>query len=164
VKFTDGYRKCVLPLFLCLLCAPLAGCPSQNQGAALIGIAGTAIASLETIEGHGDLAAQIQSDFSAAQTAVLNWKAGTPTQDVHQVLAIVVNDLNLLPVSQQTQEYIILAVGTVQAVLDLFPGTDPQFATTARATRVRIVAPHSKAEFIQTWNNLPGHLAPLPMK
>jgi len=153
--------KRILPLLLCLLCAPLAGCPSQNTAAALVGIAGTAIASLETIEGHGDLAAQIQKDFGDAQTAVLNWKSGTPTQDVHQALAIVVNDLNLLPVSQQTQEYIILAVGTVQAVLDLFPGTDPQFATTARAMRVQIVAPKSEKEFRARWNALPGHLAPL---
>lgn len=136
------------------------GC-DQNQAAALVGIAGTAIASLENIEGNSDAAAQIQKDFNAAQTAVLNWKTGTPTQEVHEVLAIVVNDLNLLPVSQRDQEYIVLAVGTVQAVLALFPGTDPAFAVTAKvAPRQKIVVPKTAAEFKARWNAI-GGIAPL---
>lgn len=137
------------------------GCEKQNTAAALIGIAGVAIASLETIEGHGDVAAQLQTDFAAAQTAVLNWKQGTATQDVSQALALVQNDLNLLPVSQQDQAYIELAIGTVQSILDLFPGTAPQFAVTANVRRVQIVAPKTAKEFKATWNALPDHLAPL---
>jgi hypothetical protein len=148
--------KRILPLLLCLLCAPLAGCPSQNTTAALVGIAGTAIASLETIEGNTDAAAKIQTDFAAAQTAVLNWKAGTPTQDVAEALQLVESDLNLLPVSQKDQAYVTLAIGTVQSVLDLFPGAiAPHVAVTS------VPAPKSVAEFKARWNALPGHLAPL---
>ena len=113
--------KRILPLLLCLLCGPLAGCPSQNTTAALVGIAGTAIASLETIEGNTDAAAKIQTDFNLAQTAVLNWKTGTPTEDVAEALQLVESDLHALPVSEKDQEYVALAVGTVQSVLDLFP-------------------------------------------
>lgn len=154
--------KRILPLLLCLLCAPLAGCPSQNTTAALVGIAGTAIASLETLEGNTDAAAQIQKDFNLAQTAVLNWKTGSPTDDVAQALLLVQNDLSLLPVSQQDQAYIELALGTVQSILDLFPATtQPAFAVAAKVRRVQIVAPKTAAEFKASWNALPGHLAPL---
>lgn len=137
------------------------GCEKQNTAAALIGIAGVAVSSLETIEGHGDVAAQLQTVFSATQTAVLNWKAGTPTQDVSQALQIVQNDLLLLPVSVQTQAYIELALATVQAVLDLFPGTALQFATTAKVRRVQIVAPKTAAEFKASWNAIGGIAPPL---
>lgn len=138
------------------------GCDKQNTTAALVGIAGTAIASLETIEGNTDAAAQIQKDFTAAQTAVLNWKQGTPTEDVAQALLLVQNDLSLLPVSVQTQAYIELALGTVQSILVLFPNTvQPSFAVTAKVKRVQIVAPKTAAAFKASWNALPGHLAPL---
>lgn len=137
------------------------GCDKQNTTAALVGIAGTAIASLETIEGNTDAAAQIQKDFTAAQTAVLNWKQGTPTEDVAQALLLVQNDLSLLPVSVQTQAYIELALASVQAVLDLFPGTAPQFATTAKARRVQVVAPKTEKEFRSRWNAIGGIAPPL---
>lgn len=150
--------KRVLPLLLCLI---LAGCPSQNQAAALVGIAGTAIASLETIEGHTDAAAKIQVDFNAAQTAVLNWKAGSPTQDVAQALALVESDLNLLPVSVQDQAYIELAIGTVQSVIVLFPPPAP-VALSAHGMSVNpLTAPKTADEFRRTWNALPGNLEPL---
>lgn len=159
LKFIAFRSLCAVPFFA--LCIALCGCPAQNTAAALIGIAGTAVASLEAIDGHADLVAQIQKDFGDAQTAVLNWTPGSPTQDAHQALAIVVNDLGDLPVTVQTQAYIDLAIATVQAVLDLFPGTAPQFATTAKVRRVQIVAPKNAAEFKASWNALPGHLAQL---
>jgi len=145
--------KRILPLLLCLLCA---GCPSQNQTAALVGIAGSAIASLETIEGHTDAAVKIQTDFAAAQSAVLHWKAGTPTEDVAQALQLVESDLNLLPVSEKDQAYVKLAVGTVQSVLDLFPS-----AVAPRVAAPAGVAPKTVEEFKAEWNALPGQLAPL---
>lgn len=164
--------KRILPLLLSLLCAPLAGCKEQNTAAALVGIAGTAIASLETIEVHTQAAAQIQTDFSAAETAVLNWKAGTPTQDVAQTLQLVESDLSLLPVSVQDQAYIELAIGTVQSVLDLFPAANPtpgmvlSPATLNHAQVLSIMAPKTADEFKARWNQdlaanpVPG-LAPL---
>lgn len=140
----------------------LTGCPQQNQVAALVGIAGTAIASLETIEGNTDRAAQIQQDFNLAQTAVLNWKTGSPTEDVAQALLLVQNDLSLLPVSVRTQAYIELALGTVQSILDLFPATtQPAFAVTAKVARVQIVAPKTAAEFKKSWNAIGGIAPPL---
>lgn len=140
----------------------LTGCPQQNTTAALVGIAGTAIASLETIEGNSDQAARIQKDFSLAQTAVLNWKQGTPTEDVAQALLLVQNDLSLLPVSTQTQAYIELALGTVQSILVLFPNTvQPSFAVTAKVRHPQIVAPKTAAEFKKSWNSIGGIAPPL---
>lgn len=149
------------------VCLITTGCPTQNTTAALVGIAGTAIASLETIEGHTQAATQIQTDFSAAQTAVLNWKSGTPTQDVAQALQLVESDLNLLPVSVQDQAYIELAIGTVQSVLELFPAANPtpgtvlSPATLSHAQALSIVAPKTADEFKARWNGIGGIAPPL---
>lgn len=150
----------IFPLLLCLLCAPLAGCPSQNTAAALVGVAGSAIASLEVIEGHTEAAVKIQADFNAAQNAVLQWKTGTPTEDVAQALQLVESDLNLMPVSQQDQAYVALAVSTVQSVLDLFPAASAARVEVAAAAPA-VVAPRSATEFKARWNALPGRLVAL---
>jgi hypothetical protein len=64
--------------------------------------------------------------------------------------------LNLLPVSQKDQAYVELAVGTVQSVLDLFPG-----AVAPHVAVAPVAAPKSVEEFKARWNALPGRLAPL---
>lgn len=144
-----------------LVCLLLNGCPTQDQTAALVGIAGTAIAALETIEGHTDAAAKIQKDFTAAQTAVLNWKKGTPTQDVAQALALLESDLNLLPISQKDQAYVELGIGTVQSILVLFPSAQPADGSPiplAVAMHTNVPAPKTADEFKARWNALPGSL------
>lgn len=146
------------PALLLLVCIPLTAC-NQNTTAALVGIAGTAIATLETIEGHTDAAAKIQADFQAAQTAVLNWKQGSPTQDVAQALQLVISDLDLLPGSSKDRAYITLALGTVQSVLDLFAQTGVA-AHAVVGTRLEN-PPKTVEEFKAQWNALPGGLAPL---
>lgn len=149
--------KRFIPLLVCLLCVPLAGCPSQNTTAALIGIAEVAVSSLETIEGNTAAAQQIQTDFSAAQSAVLNFKAGSPTQDVAQALKLVQDDLNLLPVSKQDEAYINLAIGTINSILLLFPQpTTGLSAHTSLVPHRTIVSntppPKNAAEFKAQWN------------
>lgn len=169
IMFSGLPRAAYMPIFgipilsVACLCALLTGCPSQNTTAALVGVAGTAIASLETLEGHTEAAAKIQTDFAAAQTAVLNWKAGTPTQDVAQALALVESDLNLLPVSVQDQAYITLAIGTVQSVLDLFPAAQGSGITSnvRHADVNTFVAPKTVDEFKARWNGIGGIASPL---
>jgi hypothetical protein len=154
-----------------LLCAALAfsttGCTSQQTAADMITTVGTAVASLEAIEGNTSAVQAIQTDFAAASSAVANWKTGTPTQQVAEALALVESDLNLLPVSSQDQALIDLAIGTVDQLLVEFPGTST--ATTPAVTKVsfhyafyqtqvqhRTVhlakAPKSKKDFKAQWN------------
>jgi hypothetical protein len=154
-----------------MLCTALAftttGCTSQQTAADMITTVGTAVASLEAIEGNTSAVQQIQTDFSAASSAVANWKTGTATQQVAEALTLVENDLNLLPVSSQDQALIDLAIGTVDQLLVEFPGTTS--TTTPTATTVsfhyafyqakvqhRTVhlakVPKSKKDFKAQWN------------
>lgn len=107
-------------LFLGLL-LPLAGCNAQQTGAELVTALGTAVASLETIEGNSVAAVKVQTDTTAAAAAFTNWKAGTPAQDVIEALNLVEDDLNLLPVSPQDQALVDLGIGVVDELLALLP-------------------------------------------
>lgn len=156
------------PLLLLLICPMFAGCPvSQNTAAALVGIAGTAVTTLESLEGHTDAATKLSKDFAAAQTAILNFKQGSVTQDVAEALALVQDDLNLLPVSTQDEAYINLAIGTINALLDLFPA-QAGAVVSAHAVLVphrtivsNTPAPKTAKQFKAQWNAIPGGLAPL---
>ena len=119
-------------LILGMLTLPTTGCgASQTTLADIVTTLGNTIAAVETLEGNSALAAQIQKDTAAAQSAVLGWKAGSPTQDVVQALNLVVSDLNLLPVaiSPTDAALIALAVSTVEELLTDFgqTSTSPAF-------------------------------------
>lgn len=163
-----------------LLCAALAfsttGCTSQQTAADMITTVGTAVASLEAIEGNTSAVAQIQADFAAASSAVANWKTGTPTQQVAEALALVESDLNLLPVSSQDQALIDLAIGTVDELLTEFPATTTTTTPAVTTVSFRYASfgdsiaygsgtaqvkhrtvhlaktPKSKKDFVKQWN------------
>lgn len=127
----------------------MTGCTSQATIAALINQVGVSVQSLLVIESVTDpaLSARIQADFTAASTAVLNWKKGTPAQDVIQALNIVQADINLIPLNPVDQALIVLAIGTVNSILALLPGT-PAAATASASFH----APKNAKEFKKQWN------------
>jgi hypothetical protein len=116
------------------LCAALifstSGCTHQTTTAELIGIVGTSVAALETIEGNTTAATKLSTDFAAAESAVMNWKSGTPTQNVAEALQLIESDLSLLPVTSEDTALIDLAIGTVDQILAIF-GTPATPVTTA---------------------------------
>lgn len=107
----------------CATALPLTACDSNDQktAAALVQVAGTAVTSLLILENDVALADILQKDFQAASVAVLNWKVGTPAQDVVQALNIVDADLDLIPVTDKDKALINLAIGTVDEIISLFP-------------------------------------------
>jgi hypothetical protein len=146
-------------LFLLPIIFAITGCVSQTTLAGLVQTLGATAESVATIEGNSALAAQLQKDVSAASTAVLNWKTGTPVTEVVEALNLVEDDLNLFPVSTQDVAFIDLGIVTVDGILELLP----QSATTSvvshsavahrhvvlidAKTGKKVKAPKSSAEF-----------------
>lgn len=124
-------NKSIIAVILCLaLCFTVTGCPGQNEAAALITIVGQSVASLASIQGIDPATiAKIQADFAAASTAVKNWQAGTPSQDIVAALNILQADINLLPVNATTKIYIELAITTIDSIIAIVSpsaaGTSP---------------------------------------
>jgi hypothetical protein len=130
----------------------LAGCPSQSQLAALTQVLGSAAASIATLEGNPTLAVKLTTDTAAAVKAVQNWKPGTPTQDVVQVLNIVMDDLNLFPQVGPYAPLIVLAIGTVVSIIEIL---QPAPTGGAVVSKVHLVnAPKTAKEFKAQWNSL----------
>lgn len=130
------------------------GCTQQQTVAELISSVGTAVASLEVIEGNTSSVAKIQADTQAASSAVLNWKAGTPDEDVIEALNLVESDLKLFPISAEDTALIDLAIGTVDQIITLLPqAATPATLTAARVQTVKLTnAPKNKKDFAKQWN------------
>lgn len=131
----------------------LEGCPNHTQQnlAAVLGIAGPAIAQVANLEGNTQLSQTLLTDFAAAQRAVENWKPGTPTQSAIQVLQIVEKDLNLFPPGQY-QVYVALALGTVQSIIEVLAppvSTTPSIQAHTISVRATTLTP---ATFKSRWN------------
>lgn len=129
------------------------GCNGQTTAAQLIATVGTAVATLETLQGNTAVVVQIQSDTRAAQLAIQNWKSGTPAQDVLQALTILQSDINLLPVNATDQALIQLALGTVEQIVALFPGAVPPVAAAKAVRPVKLeFTVRNKNDFKKQWN------------
>ncbi len=140
-----------------VLCASMVvtttGCNGQTTAAQLIATVGTAVATLETLQGNTAAVAQIQADTKAAELAIQNWKKGTPAQDVLQVLTILQSDINLLPVNATDQALIELALGTVEQIVALFPGAAPAVASAKAVRPVKLAfTVQNKNDFKKQWN------------
>lgn len=140
----------------------LEGCESQQTIASLINTLGAAAAQLATYENNPTLAAKLQADISAASSAVLNWKKGTPGDMVVEALNLVEDDLSLFPAAGPYAPLIDLAIGTVEAILaELHLTTSPAVAAKPRRNVVlSYKAPKNSKEFQKRWNAL----APAPVK
>jgi hypothetical protein len=130
----------------------IAGCTGQQTAAGLIAIVGTSVETLITTEGSA-VPAQLPADLAAAENAVKNWTAGTPTQDVVQALNLLVSDINLIPVAAQDKAYIVLAVDTTEQVIQLF-----QPAATANVvgihTKVKLSSKTPVSDYKAKWNSI----------
>ena len=89
-------KRLITIIAAAVLCAGLAGCPSQSTTSVLVTALGNAAASVAAIENNPTLAAKIQADTAAASAQVLAWKAGTPSQNAVQALELVETDLSLV--------------------------------------------------------------------
>ena len=135
---------------------PLAGCPSQTTLAALTATLGNAGASIATIEGNAALAQKLQTDTTAAVSAVQNWKPGTPSQNAVQALQLVETDLNLIsqiPGAQQYAPLISLALSTTISIIQIVdPGSVPAAVARAQVGGVTTSgAPKNAKDFKARW-------------
>ena len=137
----------------------LAGCPAntQNTIAALVTALGNAAASIAALENNPTLSATLKTDTTAASTAVLNWKQGTPTQNVVAALNLVEADLNLFPGTSQYAPLVDLAIGTVESILEIVqPGASAIDSVHPRAGVTHRVSlanpPKTAAGFKAEWN------------
>jgi hypothetical protein len=104
------------------------GCDSNGQKTAsiLITTACNSVSALAQLEGYSIDQVKLKADCAAASTAVLNWQAGTPAQNVLEALNLVDDDLDLIPVDNKTKALIDLAIGTVDQVITLVdPSAQP---------------------------------------
>lgn len=129
----------------------IAGCTKQAVLASLIAEAGTAISTLESIEGNSALAATLATDFAKLSAAVSTFVPGSATSDVQQIGAIVVSDLNLLPVSAKDALLVSLAVSVVEQVIT---AVEPPTVTSAHLSLPLHHSTQFKnaADFKKQWN------------
>jgi hypothetical protein len=122
--FSEVHVKSYIAKFLiALLVMPavwLTGCPSQNQYAALAQTLGATASSIAAIENNPALAAKITTDTAAAVAAIQAFKPGSNSQDVIQVINIVIDDINLVPNVGPYAPLVTLALGTAESLIALF--------------------------------------------
>ena len=134
----------------------MTGCTSSATISDLVGTLGSTAESIATIQGNTALAAKLQTDVAAAQTAILSWKSGSPATEVIELLNIVSDDLALFPVTSTEAAYIQLGIATIDGILALLPqSATPAVAHSARAhyilvdtkTGKTLAAPKSAKQF-----------------
>jgi hypothetical protein len=146
MKIKDFIRSSALAGMVAALCLtltvlPLSGCDTQATLAELVQTLGSADGQVANLQGNVQLAAQINTDTTAAVNAITNWKNGTPAQDVIEALNIVEDDLNLIPAASQYAGLIDIAIATVQTLLALLPAPAPTVAV-AQARTAHASVPH----------------------
>lgn len=155
--------KLALPSVILIPLLATAGCTSQTTIAALVSTLGGACASIATIENNPTLAQKIQADSNAASSAVLNWKSGTPAQDVIQAINLVESDLNLICTTipaKQCTEYeplIVLALSTAESIIAILnPSAAPKVRALSRIPGAGTIGgpPKNAKEYTQRWNAL----------
>jgi hypothetical protein len=140
----------------------LEGCPvSQSQLAQLVAEVGTGLSGvLPYIKSVSAMVAtQIQSTFSALETAVQAWKPGTVIADVEQAVNAFVANMALIPVLGAYQPLVALIVATAEGIITLLiPNPAPQTsAVRAMATRAASQYPHpprTAGQFKRKYNSV----------
>jgi hypothetical protein len=136
---------------------------SQNTLAALVTTLGTACSAAAGLAGDAAMAQTILADTAKASQQVLNWKSGTPTQDVEQALAIVEADLSAIPETAAVAPFIDLGIATIDGILtDITGQAPPQTASVKPGMAPRAIRhprysgklPKSGTEFATAWNKL----------
>lgn len=148
--------KRILPLILCLLCAPLAGCPSPNADAISINGAGAICAVVLTNDGDTSGAAQCTTISGQLATAITNFVPGSSAQNIVQLgdslVAIIQADTN-----SKAADEIAIILGTILNIVGEYttPATAiagiaaPQLArpatTNAHRTKAQLYAAYNAA-------------------
>lgn len=134
----------------------LIGCgTNQSNLAALAQTLGTSAANLATLIGQSALATKITQLTTQVVGDIQMWKTGSPTADIIQVLGDLELAINLIPIDPMTQMLVELALGTIQAIVALFPAPAAA-AVQARAQGVRTVTlpkpPKKASDYKVQWN------------
>lgn len=146
----------ILPRLVALVCTlaivfNTTAC-SQNTIAQLAQVLGNAGANIAQLEGNSDLSLKLQTDTTAAVSAITNWKTGTPAQEAIEALNLVADDLSLIPGTSKYQPLIVLAVGTVESILALLPQPATQSRVVVKS-RVQLTNPPKNAgDFKKQWD------------
>ena len=152
-------KRIMIAAVLALATLTLVGCPAKSTVAALTSILGNASSSLASIEGNSTLATQISTDTAAAVKAIQGWQNGSPAQDAIQALNIVEDDINLIPIKNDTvKALVVLTIGTAESILALIPS--PPSTAHAMGAKSRTIhmpmanAPQTADEFKAQWNQI----------
>jgi len=131
------------------------GCSKQTV-ADLVQTLGTAAANIATFEGNAALAQKLQTDTAAAVSAITNWQSGSPAQMAIEALNLVVDDLDLFPVTAPYAALITLAIGTAISIITILSGgTTPAFFATRQGRAVLLAnPPKTSKEFKSQWNTI----------
>jgi hypothetical protein len=119
----------VLACGICLVLAT-ASC-TQSSLAELVATAGGAVAAVVDLEGDSTQANTLLTLTSAASSAVLAWKPGTPSQEAIEAVNAVSQQLDKTPYLAQYEPFIVLAVATFDQIVTDLGGT-PQPGTLAQ--------------------------------
>ena len=153
-------KRLILASLALALVAPilmLTGCPAQNTTADIVTALGNAVSTIATLEGNTALSAKITTDTARVSANVLNWKPGTPTQDVIESLNLLEADLDLVPSVGPYVPLIDFAIGTVESLMEkIQPGSSTPNGLTQRlgvSRRVYLAKPpKDAATFTKSWN------------
>lgn len=149
-----------LPLLLCLLCAPLVGCPSQNTDVLLVQTVGLGVSEYFAAQGNTAAATKSTQLFGILSNDIANLKPGSDASLAEQAGTDVVNFLaseepNSVPIAE-----LDVAITTVLGVIGDFgvpPSSVPTPAVQAHIQGQPV--PHTVAQFKTAWNSIPGNPA-----
>jgi hypothetical protein len=107
-----------------IMLLPSIGCGKVTvaSAAALAQVLGSAVATLATIIGSTGLALQIQTATTKLVTLINTWVTGSTTTNIINAISdleVLINAVS--PLSPEISGLVALALGTIQAILSLFP-------------------------------------------
>lgn len=154
--------KTSIAILGCLLCAPLAGCPSQNTDVLLVQTVGLGVSEYFAAQGNTVAATKSTQLFGILSNDIANLKPGSDASLAEQAGNDVVNFLaseepNSVPIAE-----LDVAITTVLGLvgdLGAPPSSVPSPAVQAHIQGQPV--PHTVAQFKTAWNSIPGNPAPL---
>lgn len=84
----------------------------------------------------------IQTDFTAAITAIQNWKAGTPATDISEIITAIQSNLQLIPIPAPLNLLIPAALAGLQTILSLLGANSPAPVAAGVEATTEAVAAH----------------------
>lgn len=136
----------------------LTSCVSKDTLSALVVVLGNAAASLAAAMGRSELAIKLQADTAAAANSIVNWKQGSNSQAIIELLGIVQDDLNLIPYILPYAPLISLAIATAESIIVIVMKNSPAATYKPKVGRRKSTytghIPQNASEFRNTWNKI----------